>query len=114
MQITLKIEVQDNVLETLNFLASALAHANGMENTVKALEEIKTEKTEKTEPVKEETKTSVSQSYTREDVRSEFVRKNSTSNRKALKNILDKYEAENISTLDEKHFDAVMKDLGDL
>ena len=111
MQITLKIEVQDDVLETLNFLASALAHANGMKNTVKALEEIKP-KTEEIEEIVEEGNT-VS-SFTREEVRAEFVRKNSTANREKLKEILDRYEAKNISTLDESHFDAVMSDLGEL
>lgn len=119
MQITLKIEFQDNVLETLNFLASALAHANGMKNTVKALEDIRP-KTEEVEQVEEETKEpeqvveKTASSFTREDVRAEFVRKNSTANREKLKEILDRYEAKNISTLDESHFESVMSDLGEL
>lgn len=46
MQITLKIEVQDTLIETLNFLASALAASKGMEKTVAALEEIKPVKVE--------------------------------------------------------------------
>ena len=76
------MKLQEDVLQTLNFLARALAHANGMKNTVKALEEIRP-KTEEIEEIVEEGNT-VS-SFTREDVRAEFVRKNSTANREKLK-----------------------------
>lgn len=115
MQITLKIEVQDDVLETLNFLASALAHANGMKNTVKALEEIKP-KTEEIEEVEKEEvviekEVDTKSEFTREQVREAFLSKNKPSQREQLKAILTKYNTKNISGLEEQYFAEAMKDL---
>lgn len=49
LEIKVSIVGLEQLTEAITFMASALAHANGMKNTVKALEEIKP-KTEKTEP----------------------------------------------------------------
>ena len=110
MQITLKIEVQDEVLETLNFLASALAHANGMTNTVKALEEIKPVKVEAT-PVKVEVEeaTPVESKYSQAEIRAAFAVKMKQGKKEELKAILNEHGVKNISGIEEEQFESIMK-----
>lgn len=70
----------------------------------------KTETEQITDTQTDQTKEQISQ-YTREDVRAAFVAKNSPSTRDKLKAILDKFNTPNITELEEKHFDDVMKEL---
>ena len=124
MEIRIKIDGLDEFTQTIALLASALAYRNGMENTAKSAEEIMDrlmEDKDKEETIIEEVKeTSTEEApalqnkYTREEVRADFVAKNSPSNRNQLKAILDKYGASNISELKEEYFEAVMKDLEEL
>lgn len=124
VEIKIKIEGLDQLTEAMALLGSALAYRNGMENTAKAAEEImdrlmedKDKETAIVEEVKEtstEDAPALQNKYTREEVRTAFVAKNSPSNRNQLKAILDKYGASNISELKEEYFEAVMKDLEEL
>lgn len=123
-EIRIKIELEkiDEILETVNFLASAIAHKNGMENTEKALEELRENKSEKPveedrKLVSEETEENVAETdnkYTKDEVRKLFVDKNSPSNRNKLKKLLTKYDAKNVSSLDAKHYEAVINELNEM
>ncbi|NLY20702.1 MAG: hypothetical protein GXZ08_05425 [Tissierellia bacterium] len=53
MDITIKIEGLNSLAESISFLASAIAHHNGMENTVKAIAEMNKEVSEPDEDSKE-------------------------------------------------------------
>lgn len=77
--------------------------------------EVKKPKEKAVEKPKEKTKKKVEEKvkseFTREDVRSAFVSKNSPDTRDKLKAILDKFETANITELEEKHFEDAMKEL---
>lgn len=133
MNIKVEIDIKglDQLTESLALLGSALAYKNNMVETAEAAvdlidevkkqepkpkkEEVKVEapkKEEKKEEVKKgPAKEEVKSKFTREDVRSAFVSKNSPDTRDKLKAILDKFEAPNISDLEEKHFEDAMKEL---
>lgn len=68
---------------------------------------------EKEKPVNEEQKDSpVTQPFlSREDVRKAFLEKATPQNKEKLKALLEKYNAANISHLDEKYFAAIIQDL---
>lgn len=106
MQITLKIEVQDEVLETLNFLASAMAHANGMKNTVAALEEIKPVKVNEVKITKTE---ETPNTYSQEEIRAAFAVKMKLGKKEELKAILNEHGVKNISGIEEEQFESIMK-----
>lgn len=105
MQITLKIEIQDEVLETLNFLASALAHANGMKNTVAALEEIKSVKVNEVKITKTE---ETPNTYSQEEIRAAFASKMKQGKKEELKAILNEHGVKNISGIEEEQFESIM------
>lgn len=133
MEIKIKIEGLNQLTESLALIGSALAYKNNMVDTSAGAvdllldvtdkiedltkeEEVKKEVVKKTvsevvEKPKKKEEEEVKSKFTREDVRSAFVEKNSPSTREKLKAILDKYETANISELEEKHFEDVMKDL---
>lgn len=111
MNITVKIEGLTEFTEAIALLGSSIAHHNGMENTEKALKKLATATEEVKEEIKEEVKKS---NITLEDVRALFVSKNSPGSREKLKGILDKYGADNVSSLEEKDFENVIKDLQEI
>lgn len=119
MEIKIKIEGLEQLTESLALIGSAMAFKNNMVPTAKEAVELmdKATKTEPKEEPKEEIKKEepkkeeVKSKFTREDVRAAFVGKNSPSTREKLKALLDKYDTANISELEEKHFEDVMKDL---
>ena len=112
MELTVRVEVPDELIESISLLASAVAYKNGMERTAEAVEAVshapskEVEEKETPEPVEPS-----ESSYSLEDIRVLMVAKNSPSNRGTLKEILTKYDADRISDLDERHFEAVAKDL---
>ena len=131
MNIKVEIDIKglDQLTESLALLGSALAYKNNMVKTAEAavelIDEVKKEEPKKEvkeeikredpkpkeEPKKAQAEEVVKSKFTREDVRSAFVSKNSPDTRDKLKAILDKFEAPNISELEEKHFEDAMKEL---
>lgn len=122
MEIKLDINIKglEQLTESLALLGSALAYKNNMVNTaeeaVELMEEIKEVPEEKDiKPEKEKTTAKKvdkpKSKFTREDVRAAFVSKNSANTRDKLKAILDKFNAPNISDLEEKYFEDAMKEL---
>lgn len=74
----------------------------GLEEVVDLLKKLLEEK----EPTAEE-----QPQLTREDVRKAFLEKATPQNKEKLKALLEKYNAANISHLDEKYFAAIIQDL---
>lgn len=116
ISITVQIEQIDEIIETMSFLASAIAHKNGMKNTEEAIEELRDKaKTETEEEPKEDAAATSSDSkYTIDQVRRLFVDKNSPNNRNKLKELLTKYDAKNVSSLEPKHYEAVINELNEM
>lgn len=129
MEITVKIEGLDQLSEAMALLGSALAVQRGetVDQAVEKLDEVEKMSVPDRDPeIKEKAAKAIedmaealtdgepSSEYTREDVRALFVKKNSTENRAKLKAILDDVGAKNISTIEEKDFDRVMKALGEV
>lgn len=129
MNVTIKIEGLSEFTEAITLLGSSIAHHNGMENTVKAFNELnpnkKSEIKEKAKKDLEEITKNIEKpveidevvkesSLELEDVRALFVSKNSPGTRDKLKAILVKYGADNISSLKKEHFESVVKDLDEL
>lgn len=119
MNINVKIDGLTEFTEAIALLGSSIAHHNGMENTEKALKKLATATEEVKEEVKDEVKEEVKEevkksNITLEDVRALFVSKNSPGSREKLKGILDKYGADNVSSLEEKDFEHVIKDLQEI
>jgi len=128
IEININIKGLDQLTEAIALVGGALAHKKGMVNSAKAAVDLmdkvtEAPKEEKTE-VKKETKADIKEDvkedkkekkakskFIREEVRAAFVEKNSPSTRDQLKAILDKFETSNISELEEKHFEDVMKEL---
>lgn len=75
-------------------------------------ETLKDKKETKTEPKKEEKiEDKEVNNVTEEAVRKKFIELNSAKNRDKLKDILNKYEADNISALKPENYNDVMEDL---
>lgn len=112
MDIKITIEGLDQLTEAIALLGGAVAYLKGAsaEDAVELVEEVKASREEPTPETKPEPDAR-KDAPTREEVRAVFVQKNSKDNRGKLKGILDKYGAENISTLGEEHFTDVLKDL---
>lgn len=129
MEIKIKIEGIEQLTEALALIGSALAYKHDMIHTAEGAVDVMLDITDKVDDLTEEEevkkevvekvvsevvqapKEDVKTSFTREDVRAAFVAKNSPSTRNKLKAILDKFGAPNISELEEKYFDGVMKEL---
>lgn len=79
----------------------------------KAMEEIKEAVETPVENVKAPAEEKPS-GFTLEEVRSAFVSKNTPDKRPLLKDILNKYGAKNISSIEEKDFASIMQDLKDI
>ena len=116
MEVTIKIEGLDQLTEAIAMLGGAMAYFKGAsaEDAADAVEAVTT-KAEENLPkvegnsVKEEA--TAGPSVSRDEVRALFAAKNTKDKRTQLKGILDKYGAKNISSLKEKDFEAVVKDL---
>lgn len=115
MVVTIKIEGLDQLTEAVAMLGGAMAYFKDAspEEAVEAVEDVTAKKEEKSEKKEENiAKEEVSEpSISRDEVRALFAAKNTKDKRTQLKGILDKYGAKNISSLKEKDFEAVVKDL---
>lgn len=116
MEVTIKIEGLDQLTEAVAMLGGAMAYFKGAsaEEAADAVEAVTTKKEESVPKVEENSakEEAAKSSVSRDEVRALFAAKNTKDKRTQLKGILDKYGAKNISSLKEKDFEAVMKDLG--
>lgn len=110
----IKITGLDPLAEAITMLASAMAtgkraKAPGLNMEVPVYTEEKEKPKE--EPKKTQTKEKAAPSLTKEEVRRAFMAKNTPENRPSLKQILEDFNAPNISNLAEEHYAAAMERL---
>lgn len=99
-----------------NFVVATKPPLEVKESTVdkeKAMDEIKRAVDTPVKTVKVPTEEKPS-GFTLEEVRSAFVSKNTPEKRPVLKDILTKYGAKTISSIEEKDFASIMQDLKDI
>ena len=96
MNVNIQIEKIDELIAALNNFSSA---------AIAPKAEIKEEAKEKEKKAKAETK------ITEAEVRKALVSLSTPENRPKIREILDKYGAKNVSSLNESDYEAVLKDL---
>lgn len=115
MEIKLTITGLDPLAEALVMIGSAIAFDKS-KSCCKSIPTGTTVEPEEKEVKKEvaaeiEKNTKEVAKISRDDLRREFHMRNSTENRAALKDILSKYNAKNISSISESDFQSVLEDL---
>lgn len=119
LEINVNVIGLEGLADALLVLADAINFTRMATPTAQDVVEVATNKKakEKPEPEKKKEpapKAKAEKTYTADEVRALFLEKNSAENRPGLKEILSRYGANNISTLEEEHFTAVVKDLEEI